>query len=82
MTENRFRALGLPLGPSIRIRLFAGVPGLLGQLVKADGRVDVVAQDRFPGIHIPAKQGIDAFREQRVAKGRVAFDACFHGVLE
>lgn len=42
-----------------RVRRFA-------QLLKADRRLDVVAQDRLPGVHIPGKHRLNAFAQQLV----------------
>ncbi len=37
-----------------------------GQFLKADSRLDVVAQDRLPGVHIPGKHRLNAFTQQFV----------------
>lgn len=58
-----------------------GVRGL-AQTFKADGRVDVVAQNGFAGIHIAGQQALDALAQQRLAECLIALGAGLHGFLE
>src|SRR5262249_20752717 len=57
-------------------------PSLTCQPLKPHGGVNIVAQDRLPGIHISGKHLLDRLGEQRSTKRRIALGAGFHGFLE
>jgi len=82
MMPNRVRAWGLPRGPSMRMRLFTGMPVASPNFSKADRRLDGVAQDRLTGIDITGEHGVDAFAQQCVAEGGIARDPLLHQLLE
>ena len=44
------------------------------ELAEADGRVDVVAQERFACLHAAGQKTIDRLLEKRLAKGGVALE--------
>ena len=68
MMPKRLRACGLPRGPNMRMRLFGRRAGRLAELLEADRRLDVVAQDRLAGVDIAGEHGVDAFAQQRFAE--------------
>jgi hypothetical protein len=74
MMPKRLRACGLPRGPNIRMRLFGWVPVASPSFREADGRPDVVAEDRLAGVDIAGEHGVDAFAQQRSAEGGIACD--------
>ena len=41
------------------------------ELVEADRRLDVVAQDRLADVNIAGKHGVDALAQQRLGVGRI-----------
>src|SRR5829696_6879239 len=57
-------------------------PGRFAKLFKADGCLDIVAQDRLAGFDIPAQHRIDAFSKKRFGKLLVFLDAGLHQFLE
>jgi hypothetical protein len=63
MISKRFRAWGLPLGPSIRMKFFAGHLARRLNSSKPIGRVDcVIAKDRLSRIEIAGEKGFDPSR--------------------
>ena len=52
------------------------------ELAEADGRVDVVAQERFACLHAAGQKTIDRLLEKRLAKGGVALEPFPHGHIE
>lgn len=76
--------------PSVRIALGAEHPhqalrrcsGGLAQCMEAEGRIDVIAQDRFRRVDIALDQRLDRLLEQRLPEFRIAFDARFDEILE
>jgi hypothetical protein len=57
-------------------------PGRLAQLLEADRRLDVVAQDRLARVDVAGQHGVDPFAQQRLAEGRVGRDPPLHQFLE
>ena len=47
-----------------------GRVGRLAELFEADGRLDVVAQDRLAGVDVAGQHRVDAFAQQRFARRR------------
>src|SRR6266568_5359097 len=56
--------------------------GRFAKLLKADGRLDVVAQDRLAGLHIAGQHGVDAFAQERLGESRVRSDLASDQFLE
>jgi len=59
-----------------------GLASRLAERVKADRRVDAVAQHGLSCLDITGKQAFDAFFEQGLAKRRIAFDSCLDCLFE
>src|SRR5829696_5819543 len=57
-------------------------PGRFAKLFKADGCLDIIAQDRLAGFDIPAQHRIDTFSKKRFGKLLVFLDAGLHQFLE
>lgn len=64
---KRFWAEGLPFGPNMRMRLL--------QLLESERRVDVVAQKRAAGFHVPAEHQLDCLAEQGLTESRLILSA-------
>lgn len=60
--------LGVPSRPEHTDETLARFAKDPGQLLKPDGRVDVVAQHRLAGIDIIGQQAFDPFLQQSLAK--------------
>jgi hypothetical protein len=75
MIPKRLRACGLPRGPNIRMRLFGRVP-VTAKLLEADGRLDVVTQDRLAGVDIAGEHGFDSFAQQSFAERGIEILFC------
>src|SRR5882672_10538461 len=56
--------------------------GRFAKLFKADGRLDVVAQDRLASINITAQHCIDAFAKKSLGEFLVGLDPTLHQFLE
>src|SRR5216684_909413 len=56
--------------------------GRFAKLFKADGRLDVIAQDRLASINITAQHCIDAFAKKSLGKFLVGLDPTLHQFLE
>src|SRR5438128_544145 len=52
------------------------------QLLEADGRLDVVPEDRLSGLHVAAQHRVDAFTQKRLCEFLVALDVALHQFLE
>jgi len=56
--------------------------GGLAQLLEADRRLDVIAQDRLAGVDVAGEHCIDSFAQQRVGESPVGRDVLLHQFLE
>src|SRR5437867_4930353 len=52
------------------------------QLLEPDRRVDVVTKDRFSGIEIPGKKGLDAFPQELLPVFPIRSEARLHRFFE
>ena len=52
------------------------------EFLKSDRGIDVVAQNRLAGVHIPRQQALDTLLEQLLTEGRIALDARLYRFLE
>src|SRR3984957_11253838 len=56
--------------------------GRRAELLDTDRRLDVVAQDRFAGVHVATEHGVDAFAQQRISERGIACDPLLHQLLK
>src|SRR5271165_2811392 len=54
----------------------------LAELLEANRRLDVVAQDRLAGLDIARQHGVDAFAQEIFREGGIARHAALHQFLE
>jgi len=81
ITSKRLRACGLPLGPSIRIRLLGGRP-VSSPSLEADRGVDVIAQHGLAGLGIARQKAFQGLGQQRAAEGLVGLRPRLDGIFE
>jgi len=79
---DRLAAEGLPLGPSIRIRLLAGNARAFLQVLKSDRGVNIITQNRFAGRQLAMDDALDGLAQKRSTEIWVALRPCPDGFLE
>jgi hypothetical protein len=82
MTPKRFSAVGLPVDPNIRIRLFCGRLSVALKFFKSNRRVDVATHRGTTSVDITLQQGLHGLLEKRFAEGGIARCACPHCLVK
>jgi hypothetical protein len=53
-----------------------------GEVGEADGRVNVIAEDSFPGSYVAGEHRFDSFAKKLLSEFRIALDPSANGLLE